>query len=715
MLILYTVLKKTNIIFKHDAVCFSPFIMPLMCICFILIINNLNAQDTSREHQQVIDELIEYIMMNTDEQKDLTILYDEMEYYTRNPLAINQANREELEQIPFLNEFQVQNLLEYRKLYGTIMSIHELRYIHGFDQELVEKITPFITTRDKDESEENLFKKYLKYGTHHVILRTERILEQQEGYAQQDSVNNPGYTGYIGKPEKYYTKYRIYYKKNISLGITADKDPGEPFFNRNNQYGYDFYTAHFFYSGKGLVKKIALGDYQVAFGQGLTLCSGFSFNKSPFVLNITKQPRGIQKYTSANENNFMRGIATTLSLGNFNFSLFYSRKSIDANITVYDSINNSPVEASSIQTSGLHNTFSLLQDKNALKETISGAHINYFHRFFNIGLSGVHTLFNADINPGDHIHDKYDFHNSRITNLGFHYKLHLNNDMFLFGETGICNGMNAATVNGMLMKWTPRINISLLYRYYEQDFISLYGKAFAENSCNSNEEGWYAGIEITPFKKWKIRGFADIFSFPWLKYRVNSPSSGVEYFVQANYHPVNEVKMYWRLQYQNKMENTDIENIPIEYIVPVTKSRLRYHISYQINQKLSLKNRIQFVWYQKETIHETGYLVYQDVQYTFARPSLACIFRFGMFDTESYASRIYAYENDVLYAFSVPAYHDQGIRTYLLLKHTFKNDLTLEARYALSYYPNETTIGSGLNKIHENKKSEITLQARYRF
>ncbi len=707
---------NTKNLFKNISVCFNEFITPrFIYIIFILAMNNLNAQEKPKATQQVIHELVEYIIMNTDEQQDLSILCDELEYYISSPLAINQASRDELEQIPFLNEFQIQSLLEYKNHYGNIISIYELQYIHGFNKEIVKKISPFITTTNKNKNEKHLFKKFFAYGKHNIILRAGRILENQKGYAEQENINNPGYTGYIGNPEKYYTKYRIYYKKNISIGFTADKDPGEPFFKQNNQYGYDFYTAHFYYSGKGFIKKIAIGDYQLGFGQGLTLWSGFSFDKGPSVLNIKKRPQGIQKYTSANENKFMRGGATTISMGHFNVSLFYSRKSIDANITVYDSINNSPVEASSIQTSGLHNTFSLLQDKNALKETISGAHINYFHRFFNIGLSGVHTLFNADINPGDHIHDKYDFQNSRITNLGFHYKLHLNNDMFLFGETGICNGMNAATVNGMLMKWTPHIHVSLLYRYYEQDFISLYGKAFAENSYNSNEEGWYAGIEITPFKKWKIRGFADIFSFPWLKYRVNSPSSGVEYFIQANYHPVNEVKMYWRLQYQNKMENTDIENIPIEYIVPVTKNRLRYHISYQINQKLTLKNRIQLIWYRKETIHETGYLVYQDVQYTFARPELACIFRFGMFDTESYASRIYAYENDVLYAFSVPAYHDQGIRTYLLLKHTFTNDLTLEARYALSYYPNETTIGSGLNKINGNKKSEITLQVRYRF
>ncbi|MFW6248226.1 MAG: ComEA family DNA-binding protein [Bacteroidota bacterium] len=690
-------------------------ILRYIYIIFILATNNLNAQEKPKAPQQVIDELVEYIIMNTDEQKDLSILYDELEYYISSPLAINQANRDELEQIPFLNEFQIQSLLEYRNYYGNIMSINELQYIHGFNKEIVKKISPFITTKNENKNEKRLFKKFFAYGKHNVILRAGRILENQKGYAEQENINNPGYTGYIGNPEKYYTKYRIYYKKNISIGFTADKDPGEPFFTQNNQYGYDFYTAHFYYSGKGFIKKIAIGDYQLGFGQGLTLWSGFSFNKSPSVLNIKKRPRGIQKYTSANENNFMRGGATTLSMGHFNISLFYSRKSIDANISVYDSINNEPIEVSSIQNSGLHNTYSLLEDKNSLKETISGAHINYFHRFFNIGLSGVHTIFNADINPGNHIHDKYDFHNSQITNLGLHYKLHLNNDMFLFGETGICNGMNAGTVNGMLMKWTPRINVSLLYRYYEQEFISLYGKAFAENSYNSNEEGWYTGIEITPFKRWQIKGFADIFNFPWLKYRVNSPSSGVEYFVQTDYHTSKDVKMYWRFQYQEKKQNTDVENIHLEYIVPVSKNRLRYHITYQINKKLTLKNRIQLLWYQKENTHETGYLIYQDVQYAFQRPELACVFRFGMFDTDSYASRIYAYENNVLYAFSIPAYYNQGIRTYLLLKHSLKNDLTFETRYALSYYPNETKIGSGLNEIEGNKKSEITMQVRYRF
>ena len=31
-------------------------------------------------------------------------------------------------------------------------------------------------------------------------------------------------------PDKYYTRFRYSYRTNISIGLTAEKDPGEQFF-----------------------------------------------------------------------------------------------------------------------------------------------------------------------------------------------------------------------------------------------------------------------------------------------------------------------------------------------------------------------------------------------------------------------------------------------------------------------------------------------------
>ena len=39
--------------------------------------------------------------------------------------------------------------------------------------------------------------------------------------------------------------------------------------------------------------------------------------------------------------------------------------------------------------------------------------------------------------------------------------------------------------------------------------------------------------------------------------------------------------------------------------------------------------------------------------------------RLQYFETDDYNSRIYAYENDLLYSFSIPVFYDKGFRYYL--------------------------------------------------
>ncbi len=61
-------------------------------------------------------------------------------------------------------------------------------------------------------------------------------------------------------------------------------------------------------------------------------------------------------------------------------------------------------------------------------------------------------------------------------------------------------------------------------------------------------------------------------------------------------------------------------------------------------------------------------MIFQDIQYSPRSFPLNLSARIAWFNTESYSSRIYAYENDLLYTFSVPAF-GKGLRNYLNLKY----------------------------------------------
>ena len=110
-----------------------------------------------------------------------------------------------------------------------------------------------------------------------------------------------------------------------------------------------------------------------------------------------------------------------------------------------------------------------------------------------------------------------------------------------------------------------------------------------------------------------------------------------------------------------------------------------------------------------------GYLIYQDIIYKPAVIPLDLSARFAVFNTDDFDTRLYAYENDVLYSFSVPAYFYQGMRFYLQAKYDIIPGLGVWFRIAQSYYLNRQTIGSELDEIQGNTRTEIKVQIRYRF
>ena len=89
--------------------------------------------------------------------------------------------------------------------------------------------------------------------------------------------------------------------------------------------------------------------------------------------------------------------------------------------------------------------------------------------------------------------------------------------------------------------------------------------------------------------------------------------------------------------------------------------------------------------------------------------------RYAVFNVDDYAARIYTYENDVLYAYSIPAYQGQGYRFYILGRLKLRRSIDLWLRYAQTTYFDRDEIGSGGEKIVGNTKGELKLQARIRF
>ncbi len=684
-------------------------------IVFVLSSFLAHAQEETIE---TLDEIIEEIASNTDYELDYTTLFQAFEEYYYNPIDLNSANESDLKDLMFLTEFQIFSLIKYRQKFGMYVSLYELQFVDGIDDLTLKRLLPFVCIREAKPSEIKDFKRIFTYGKHVGIVRYQRLLQEKAGYKEiPDSVLalNPNKSRYLGSPDKLYYRHNYHYKDKIFYGITAEKDDGEQFFKGAQKYGFDFYSAHFQLNRVGAFQKIIVGDYIAQFGQGLTMWSGMSFGKISSSTNVIKNSRGVHKYSSVNESAFLRGQTATVQFGKFNFTEFISYKSLDAGVdTIADIEFESEEHAiSSFLETGYHRTPSEVAKRKTIKEFIAGANMNWKEKNFKIGATGVYYGFSSPLGERTEPYRYFDFAGTKNANFGVDYLVTIPK-VNIFGETSMSSNLGYASVNGAVINFVPEFNMSVIHRYLRADYQALYAQPFSESSKPNNENGLFIGAELCPVKKWKIDAYFDSWKHPWLKYGIGAPSSGNEYLVQVTHFPQRNLEIYLRTKYKTKQKNDPEIATGVRPIVDYSTLRTRLQLNYTPNPEWKFKSRIEVSRYYMSS-PEWGYLVYQDIDYKPKNIALKFNFRIAVFETETYNARLYAYEPDVLYGFSVPAYYGRGSRLVFVVKYTLNQHFDFWFRITNTYYADKQSLGTGLDAIDGNNRTDVKLQLRYKF
>ena len=699
----------------------------ILLIIVILLPQFLLAQEndtTKAVNVEYITDQLENIAQTTDLNLDYSDLVDAYLYYSKEPISINSEDNKRLVEMNLMNEIQLRNLNKYILEYGGLYSIYELKTIPGFDVQTIKNIIPFITTEAKREKDKTTFKDVFKYGSNQVILRYQQVMEQSVGYETpiDSAIYKPG-SAYLGIPQKYYVRYGFNYKNKVRFGFTIDKDAGEVFLKNqlpdtlqalvgskvNNVF--DFVSAHAYVSDLGILKKAVIGDYHLEFGQGLTLWSGLAFGNSAEGIQIKRYGRDIRPNTAANENRFFRGAAATIGLKGFEVTGFISYNNVDANLIAADTLEEEDAVSSIIET-GLHRTINELLDKDALKFTLYGGRISYQNRFFQLGATAFQTNLDVPLQPSDVIYRQFYFHGDQLVNYGFDMNIDLGK-ISLFGEFSASSNGGLAGIAGINAYLHERFIFTVLYHDYGKSYQNLFSYPFSESSALLNEQGLYFGLKTLLLPGLSLSGYIDSYKFPWLRYQTDAPSLGSDYVAQLDYNPTRKTAMYFRFRHRNKQENYsgDFNYLPL--LTDISRNEFRFFISYQPFDFLIFKNRIDYTRNTEEFEEtERGYLIYQDILYRPETFPVDITFRYALFDTDGYDSRIYTYEHDILYAFSVPSYFDKGQRIYLMLKWSALKQLNIWIRVGRLIYSDRNTVGSGSDLINKNHKTELKIQVQ---
>lgn len=659
------------------------------------------------ENDPEIENIIESVAEDVEEDYDFSGLIERLGYYKKNPLDINTATLTDLQDLLFLSSLQIVALQDHIRDTGNLLDLLELQSINQFDLSTIDHLLPFITVNPPTFSQPFTWNNLFKNGRHDLLLRAGRILEDQKGFNIPSSSTASHYTG---SAHRYFARYRFNYTEHVQVAANMKKDAGEPFFQKPNNSGFDFYSGSFSLRDLKPVKQLVLGDYSLQFGQGLALYTGFGFGKSADISLIPKVGRGLLPYTSTNETLFLRGFATTFTIRGVEITPFISYRNLDASLTTDE---NTP-SVTSLGLSGLHRTPTEIKNKAAVSQTLYGTHLEYVNQRAGVGILAYKTSFGRSFEPGKYAYNQFDFASDQLTNLSVHYRYNFQ-QVYVYGEFAQSYPGGFAFVNGLLTSLSPKVSLSLLYRKYQRNYYSFFNQALAESTNAVNEEGFYSGLVITFNKKWEFSTYADLFKFPWLKFRIDAPSSGYELFTQITFTPTKKFRAYFRYRLKEKQQNNDGAET-LAFLEKVDLQDFRADLSYPLNKKFVFRNRFEMVQYQKgNTLSGYGFLFYQDIIYHPMVSKFSGNLRLAYFSTADYDSRLYAFENDVLYSYSITPFYNRGFRSYINGRYTLHRGLDVWLRYAITFYPGQKTVGSGLDVIDKNRKSEIKTQIRYQF
>ena len=667
----------------------------------LFIIPACSAQNPS---ENLMEEVLEDLSVNNDINNSVNSLnweneLEELSNRLQEPVNLNSATREQLEQFPFLSDIQIEHLLAYIYIHGQMETIYELQLVEELDRQTIQYLLPFVCIKAINNEPAFRWKTMLKdagrYGKNEVLTRLDIPFYKRKGYEHT----------YLGPSVYNSVKYTFRYRDQLYAGGVAEKDAGEPFAALHNSYGYDYYSFYLLLQNCGRLKSLAVGNYRLSFGQGLVMSTDYLMGKTIYASSFNNRSTGIKRHSSTDEYNYFRGVATTVALTKrLSVSAFYSHRNMDGVVT--------DGEITSVYKTGLHRSRKEADKKNLLTSQLTGGNVSYQQNHIRLGITGVYYVFNRPYEPELTGYSKYNIHGNHFYNLGIDYAYRWRRFSFQ-GETAI-GKQGWASLNRLQYSPVQDIQFMLIHRFYSYDYWAMYAHSFGEGSTVQNEQGYYVGLETTPFSHWRFFVSFDLFSFPWKKYRINKPSRGTDGLIQATFTPRTNLSMY--LKYRYKQKERDLTGSKGTLTLPIFHHQLRYRLNYSLNDVFSSRTTLDYNHFHSQDRAATkGYQVTQMISSQLPWTRLFADVQGSYFCTDDYDFRVYVSEKGLLYTFYTPSFQGRGFRCAVRLRYELNKHWLFITKFGETIYLNRNEIGSGNDLIYGNKKADIQMQLRIKF
>ena len=237
------------------------------------------------------------------------------------------------------------------------------------------------------------------------------------------------------------------------------------------------------------------------------------------------------------------------------------------------------------------------------------------------------------------------------------------------------------TIMGVRVNPISDLNLLAIYRYYSPEYENIYANALSSKTRIYDEHGGYLGVEYNRLRNWQLSIFGDVWK------------EGYETMAQADFLSQKDYKMHMRLRAKSKNE--------------IDTYSARWNGVWSLGEwKLKTQVDANMVYAKEKWSY--GFSVFQDVEYRFVKVPIVLQFRAQAFDAREWNNRVYMYENDVLYAYSIPFVYGLGGRFWLNARYKI-ND-----RFAVYLRVSETVYQGAWAMAHDKKITRTDVHALLR-
>lgn len=617
---------------------------------------------------------LEEALFENTKQADSEIL-ESIQRFGDSPPNINTVSSKQLAAFPLLTDAQIQTIV-HKKDQEPYHTWQDFQQRTDLDNEMVQWLSQYFTIE---------FQKTMPLPAFRFECR-ERIqskFPKSKGFHSGD---------YPGNALKYYQRARIDIGDYIQGGVLFEKDPGEKPWN-DHQIGYlSLHTP-----GKSI--KVIIGNYRIQTGRGLVLWGPYGTGKS--VSPSAALPRGgetIRGYLYSDENRFFTGAAVELKLRQLSALAFYSNTRKDA---YQDSL------IRSFPISGYHRTHTERLNHKTAHEKCIGGRIAFETPMTALGCTGWCSRYSVPVEQPDPVRQTFGFSGQNNQAAGFDWSLNFKGIQF-HAELARSQSGGYALMAHLFWKLKP-VSWVILYRNFSPNFQNPYAQGFGYGDA-VNERGFYISGRTQVARRIYVGFYMDIYRTPWRTYLLSMPETKSDVLIEGEYRFSSTCRLSARIRRFSENETvegkTNLEHIT-DTIQNQYKQQIRLDLMVKPESAFQWRSRLEFVRINRPEINgdifiprfrENGFLCFQDIQYRLQKKWKLCI-RWTSFETDSYLSRIYVYENDLPGVLNNRPYYKKGTRWTIFTQWHLSSWIYLSLKHGLTYQDGEISWGSGLDEI----------------